>query len=122
MASNMIPNKVYQPFQMSHIAEFIDPSAVTYVKNKRGMEVAVPKPGMKLHFAYVNQTISQKYQTLGTEYEDSRIIAVQHNPSLTESMQCKIGDQKYSVLNVSVNDSTYLSYDLVTIKAVKKGR
>lgn len=120
MATPINPIKTYQPYQMRHIADFGSYPRITMEKDKRGMLRPKFVKELSLHFAYINQTINQKYALIGSKYEDSRIIAVQHNPKLRDTMVCMIDGQEYDVLNISVNDTDYLSYDLVTIKKVTK--
>lgn len=116
------PIKTYQPYQMTKVAEFGGYPKNARKENNRGMMVPQFVKEFSLHYAKINQTISQKYETIGTQFEDSQIIAVQHNGKLKETMICRIENQDYKILNISVNDKDYLSYDLVTIKKVTEVR
>lgn len=77
------------------------------------------QPIMKLHFSVVNQTITQKYETIGSIYQDSRIIAVNHNNNLSDDLVCKIDSQVYKILSISPGHDIYVSYDLITLSAIK---
>lgn len=107
-----IIQKTYQPYQMNHKASF---GNYENVKTRTGIIRQRFKEIAKLHYAVVNQTINQKYDTLGSKYQDSRIIAIQHNPRITDELSCQINGKTYSILDVSAGHDTYVSYDLVTI-------
>lgn len=118
MATSQTAPFNYKPYQMRHTAEF-----GTFTTKENGMGLAIPTftSQFKLHYARVSQTINQKYQALGTEYENTQILAVRHDKRLSDQLACKIGKQVYSIVDLSVRDESYLSYDLVTIKRYKGG-
>ncbi|GBG95193.1 hypothetical protein LFYK43_16520 [Ligilactobacillus salitolerans] len=83
------------------------------------MSVFVPK--MKLHYARVKHSITQRYLAEGTDLSDTIDIAVRHNDSVEEMQQVMIDDVAYNVQEVSPDNEMYIAYDFVTIKKVKKG-
>lgn len=108
--------KTYQPYQMAKMAQF---GTYENVKSRVGIIRQEFKPKMKLHFAFVNQTLNQKADETGSKYQDSRIIAINHNNSISKDLTCKIGDDVYKILDISPGHDTYISYDLVTLSEVQ---
>lgn len=113
---NKLISKTYQPYQMAKTAQF---GIYENIKSRVGIIRQEFKPQMKLHFAFVNQTLSQKAENNGTEFQDSRIIAVNHNASLSKKLTCKIDDHVYKILDISPGHDTYISYDLVTLSEIE---
>ena len=118
MATSRTVPYSYQPYQMRYTANF---GTFSDVDNGMGIPMPIFVSQFKLHYARVSQTINQKYQALGTEYENTQILAVRHDKRLSDQLACKIGKQVYSIVDLSVRDESYLSYDLVTIKRYKGG-
>lgn len=111
-----IINKTYQPYQMTKLASF---GNYKNTETRTGIIRQSFKEIAKLHFAFVNQTISQKHDAIGSKYQDSRIIAIQHNSAINDKLTCKIDDKVYKILDVSPGHDTYISYDLVTLSLNK---
>lgn len=118
MATSRTVPYSYQPYQMRYTAEF---GAFSNAENGMGISLPVFFSQFKLHYARVSQTISQKYETLGTDFENTQIIAVRHDKRLTDKLAVQIDGKVYSIVDLSVRDDTYLSYDLITIKRYKAG-
>lgn len=118
MATNRTAPYSYQPYQMRYTAEF---GSFKTVDNGMGISMLTFVSQFKLHYARVSQTISQKYEALGTDFEDTQILAVRHDKRLTDKLAVRINGRVYSIVDLSVRDDTYLSYDLITIKRYKAG-
>ncbi|MEK1306318.1 phage head closure protein [Limosilactobacillus fermentum] len=118
MATSRTVPYSYQPYQMRYTAEF---GSFNTVDNDMGIPMPTFVSQFKLHYSRVSQTISQKYEALGTDFENTQILAVRHDKRLTDKLAVQIDGKVYSIVDLSVRDDTYLSYDLVTIKRYKAG-
>ena len=118
MATNRTVPYSYQPYQMRYTADF---GTFSSAENGMGIPMAIFVSQFKLHYARVSQTISQKYEALGTDFENTQILAVRHDKRLTDKLAVQIDGKVYSIVDLSVRDDTYLSYDLITIKRYKAG-
>lgn len=107
----------YQPYQFKKKATF---GTIKSVENKAGVNVPTFVGQFTLHYATIKNTIDQKYQALGTGYENTLIIAVKHDSRVSDSLECQIDGVTHKIVDVSSDDSMYISYDLVTIKKTKK--
>ena len=56
----------YKPYQFNHLITFCDSQNTI---NQAGINVTKLVPAFSLHFAYIKQTITQKYQLIGTDLE-----------------------------------------------------
>lgn len=118
MATSRTVPYSYQPYQMRYTAEF---GSFNTVDNDMGIPMPTFVSQFKLHYARVSQTISQKYEALGTDFENTQILAVRHDKRLTDKLAVQIDGKVYSVVDLSVRDDTCMSYDLITIKRYKAG-
>lgn len=118
MVTNQTVPYSYQPYQMRYTADF---GNFGVTENGMGIPMLTFVSQFKLHYARVSQTISQKYEALGTDFENTQILAVRHDKRLTDKLAVRIDGKVYSIVDLSVRDDTYLSYDLVTIKRYKAG-
>lgn len=118
MATSRIVPYSYQPYQMRYTAEF---GSFNTVDNDMGIPMPTFVSQFKLHYARVSQTISQKYEALGTDFENTQILAVRHDKRMTDKLAVRIDGKVYSIVDLSARDDTYLSYDLITIKRYKAG-
>ena len=118
MATNRTVPYSYQPYQMRYTAEF---GSFNTVDNDMGIPMPTFVSQFKLHYARVSQTISQKYEALGTDFENTQILAVRHDKRMTDKLAVRIDGKVYSIVDLSARDDTYLSYDLITIKRYKAG-
>lgn len=118
MATNRTAPYSYQPYQMRYTAEF---GSFDMAENGMGIPMPTFVSQFKLHYARVSQTISQKYEALGTDFENTQILAMRHDKRLTDKLAVRINGKVYSIVDLSVRDDTYLSYDLITIKRYKAG-
>lgn len=118
MATNRTVPYSYQPYQIRYTADF---GTFSIAENGMGIPMAIFVSQFKLHYARVSQTISQKYEALGTDFENTQILAVRHDKRLTDKLAVQIDGKVYSIVDLSVRDDTYMSYDLITIKRYKAG-
>lgn len=109
----------YPLYRMRHKATF---SIIKSHQNKMGVNVRSPVELFKLHYAKVNLTIMQRYGTTGSTLEHSTMIAIRHNPKVTEPMLVTLADGiTYQITNISANNDNYISYDLLTLSKYTKG-
>lgn len=110
----------YETYEWRHTCEFGVPSS-KYNENT-GANIPVFKSLKRVHFAKKKQTMTEKIQVAGTDYENSIVIIVRHQRDLEDvkPLYVKIGDKKYLVINYSADDTSYDSLDFVTIKRVEK--
>lgn len=118
MATSRTVPYSYQPYQMRYTAEF---GSFNTVDNDMGVPMPTFVSQFKLHYARVSQTISQKYEALGTDFENTQILAVRHDKRMTDKLAVRIDGKVYSIVDLSARDDTYLSYDLITVKRYKAG-
>lgn len=115
---NQAMSKQYQPYQMRHTASFGHPEAK---ENALGVNRNVFVQDFKLHYANINRTMTQRYLAVGTTLEATRTIVVHHDKRLSDSLLCQIDGETYMIQELSPNDETYNSYDLLILSRVKKG-
>lgn len=110
----------YNPYQFNNVAEFGIPTSVE--NPVTGVNMSTFKQIAKLHFARRNQTISDRFQSAGTSYENTVLIVIRHNRTLSRQkvIYVKMDDDLFKCINYSVNNSTYNSLDLLTLKHVEK--
>ena len=110
----------YNAYQFNNVAEFGIPTSVE--NPVTGVNTSTFKQIAKLHFARRNQTISDRFQAAGTSYENTVLIVIRHNRTLSRQkvIYVKMDDDLFKCINYSVNDSTYNSLDLLTLKHVEK--
>lgn len=110
----------YQPYQFHNVADFGVPASIQ--NDFTGESKSVFKSLFKLHYARKNQTITHRFQAAGTDYEDTIMIIIRHNKDLALQpvIFVKIDDKLYKCINYSVNNDTYNSVDLLTLKHVSK--
>jgi SPP1 family predicted phage head-tail adaptor len=110
----------YQPYQFRKIADF---GAIKSVSDPQtGVNVPTFVKQFRLHYAPIKRTLTQQYELVGTELQDTIIIAIRHNKDVQESMQVQIKDMAYTILNLSLDESnSYITYDFLTLKKVKRG-
>lgn len=118
MATSRTVPYSYQPYQTRYTAEF---GSFNTVDNDMGIPMPTFVSQFKLHYARVSQTISQKYEALGTDFENTQILAVRHDKRMTDKLAVRIDGKVYSIVDLSARDDTYLSYDLITVKRYKAG-
>ena len=110
----------YNAYQFNNVAEFGIPDSVE--NPFTGVNTSTFKQIAKLHFARRNQTISDRFQAAGTLYENTVLIVIRHNRTLSRQkvIYVKMDDDLFKCINYSVNNSTYNSLDLLTLKHVEK--
>ena len=110
----------YPAYQFNHVALF----GISESKQNEftGVSTAEFKQIAKLHYAVRNQTISDRFQAAGTSYENTVLIVIRHNRTLSRQkvIYVKMDDDFFKCINYSVNNSTYNSLDLLTLKHVEK--
>lgn len=115
----------YTPAQRTKKADF---GSVQSVKNKySGAYIPTFVKEFTLHYATIKRTLTQTYMTQGTQFQDTKIISVQHNSKLEsldkKLMKVRIDGDTYNIVDISLDDSTndYIKYDFITIAKDKKG-
>lgn len=112
-------SKVYSPYRMDKKASFGSTKSVT---KPSGVSVPEFSEDFKLHYSSVKRTLTQTYQLEGTELQDTKVIAIQHNPKVNDTLRVELAGVQYKIVDDSIDDSSnYLTYDLLTIKKVSKG-
>lgn len=67
------------------------------------------------------RSISQTYSLIGTEYQDTVTVVIRHNHEVDDSLQAKLDEVTYNILNVNPDESPNpVAYDTVTMKKVGK--
>lgn len=105
----------FQPYQFKSTVTF---STVTTQENPyTGIEQTIKHEEFKKHFAKLKQTLNQKYSVLGTSLENSFNIAIRHDKRLEQFdyLIATINGVDYKIIDISFDDETYNSYDLLTL-------
>ena len=109
-----------QPYMFNHTADFGVPKSVT----NQFTGVSVPKFSKvaTLHYARRNQTLSDRFQAAGTDYQDTLLITIRHNRDLSSRkvIFVKLDGKLYKVINYSINNDTFNALDMLTLKHVEK--
>lgn len=116
----------YRAYQMAGIAEFCTLEAVE--NRNTGMTTVKPVTVMTQHYAPIRRTLNQTYSLVGTELDNTRIIAVQHTGKLVDllesnphKVQVRIKGAMYNIVTNSIDDTNvYIKYDLLTIRKVER--
>lgn len=110
----------YQPYRFNHTADF----GVPISQRNQFTGVSVPEFSKiaTLHYARRNQTVSDRYQAAGTDYQDTMMITIRHNRDLSSRkvLFVKLDGKLYKVINYSINNETFNSVDMLTLKHVEK--
>lgn len=80
-------------------------------------------PDFKVWFGYRQQTISQQYELEGFGENETKIIAVRHNPKIRHGLYCRIKDELFMVATNSSDERVgngLNSYDVITLRRVEK--
>lgn len=110
----------YQPYQMSRIVTF---GVTKSTKNSAGVSVPKFNPQFDLHFYQVKKTLTQQYLALKTDYQDTINLVVRHDDRIADMTQCQLDGNSnvtYNIVDYSPDNTSYISYDYVTVKDVKK--
>lgn len=105
----------FAPYQFKGTATF---STLTESKNEyTGMIVNIKQTVFKRRFAKIKNTLTQKYSVVGTQYEKAFNIAIRHDKRLQEYdyLIVTIDDVDYRIIDISYDDETYNSYDILTL-------
>lgn len=80
-------------------------------------------PNFTLHFMDWKRSIAQDNSIYGTEFADTKMIVIRHNPKVNTKIQCRIKDVVYDIEMDNVDDSNiYITYDILTLKQVNGGK
>lgn len=109
---------------MRNVATF---NHVTNVENQYTGELEEQSvPAFTKHYAKIKTTIYQKFSAAGTDLEHAVIIAVKHDKRLNLSnydyYTVVLNDLTYKITDISIDDTNYLSYDLITLQRIKGNR
>lgn len=107
--------------RLNHLIEF----GVTETVDTDTLEGSEEKFVTKqtLHFAYYQRSQTQQYQLLGTNLENTIVIAVRSQCHVDDTQLAHIhGDETtYKVMSISRGEShSPINYDLITLKDIKK--
>lgn len=74
-------------------------------------------PQFKLWTGIRMRTLAQSATLAGTRYEDTRVLVVQHNPRLSDSLLVKFRGTIYTIVSVSPDERLgFPRFDLITVK------
>ena len=109
-----------QPYMFNHTADFGVPKSVT--NQFTGVSIPTFSKIATLHYARRNQTIADRYQAAGTDYQDTLLITIRHNRDLSSRkvLFVKLDGKLYKVINYSINNDTFNALDMLTLKHVEK--
>lgn len=109
--------------RLNHLIDFGVTETVDTDTLEGSEEKFVPK--QTLHFAYYQRSQTQQYQLLGTELENTVVIAVRSQYHVDDTQLARIkGDVKqttYKVMTISRGEAhSPINYDLITLKDIAK--
>lgn len=110
--------KIYQPYQLTKVCLLGTFKSVT---NKfTGVSIPTFLKVKEAHYAQLKRTRSQKYSLVGTSLADTVEIVIQHQ-SLDNIDVVQLNEIDYNISDNSPDDSNeYLTYDILTLKKIKK--
>lgn len=106
----------FAPYQMKHLLTL---NKLVEQENKyTGQVQTVPVADITKHCAIIKKTLSQKYALVGTHLEGTLNVAIRHRKGIEKQQyqSATLDGVDYSVVDVSVDDDNYLSYDIITLK------
>lgn len=72
-------------------------------------------------FGYRQQTLNQQYTLLGNKISNTKVIAIRHDPQVTEQMIAKIRNVEFNIISISADDRLARdTYDLITLQKREK--
>lgn len=75
------------------------------------------KAGFTVWFAPKNRTLDQKYELVGTEFEDTKVIIVRHKSAVADKQMALIDSVQYDIIDYSPDEtSALLGFDYVTLR------
>lgn len=107
----------FQPYQMRNVVTF---NKQIEKENKyTGMIETYNQAWFTKHCAKVKTTLSQKFSVVGTQFENALVLAIKHDKRLElenyNYLTCTFKGIDYRIIDISVDDENYLSYDLITL-------
>lgn len=103
------------PSQFNRVAQFEKQGNTT-----TGAGVNIPKPqfAFTLHYAPVTRSLTQQYLAQQVSNADTIVIAIRHNPKVSQNMLVKIDGTEYEISSLSANDQFDINaYDYLTLTA-----
>lgn len=111
--------QLFKPSDLTHKVVF--EKTTTGYNPVNGNPTIVYEPLFTKWGAPKRRTMSQQYQIAGTSLEDSIVIGVRHDERIMKGIGLLYDGVHYSIEDVSADDSNnYITYDLITVKEVKK--
>lgn len=78
-------------------------------------------PELTLWCAPRTRTLTQQYQIMKTELEDTILVVIRHNPKVNDGYVAKYRGELYDIVAVSDDESNQLiTYDIITLRKIKK--
>lgn len=63
---------------------------------------------------------SNRYQIVGNDLSRTILVIVRHNEKINDLNKAMYKNQVYDILDISADDSNYMSYDYITMQLHKK--
>ncbi|MCJ8184806.1 phage head closure protein [Lactiplantibacillus pentosus] len=97
-------------------AEFGEMVAGDEVNPNTGDSIDVFQSSFSRYAGRYSRSFSQQIEVAGTTLEDTSVIVIRHTDKVNDQMKVKFDGDLYNVVSVSSDDSTAVSYDLVTVR------
>ena len=109
----------YPPYLFNQIADFGTVKSET--NRHTGMQVPTFVKKLTLHVYQQKTTLNRLYEAIGTEYENTLTLVINHNPQVTDLLRVKYRGKVYRIVNLSPDESAnYVTYDFLTLSLDKK--
>lgn len=90
--------------------------AGTEVNPNTGEAIEVFQASFSRYAGRYSRTLSQQAELAGTVLADTSIIVIRHSDQVNDQMRVKFSGDLYNIVSISSDDSTAVSYDLITVR------
>ena len=88
---------------------------------KNGNPIKGFTPSFSRWFGFQKQSMNQRYTLEGNGVTDTVVIAIRHDLAVKKTFDVKIGDDVYSIYDISPDNSAgYNKFDVITLQKVTK--
>lgn len=111
--------KQYLPSDFNKKVEFGTVKSTT--NPNTGANIFAFVPSFTLHYKPHIRTLNQQYQATQASLQDSKVIVIRHNKSVTEALKVRLNKVVYDIVSISPDDNFgFNKYDFVTIRKSTK--
>lgn len=97
-------------------AEFGELIASDEVNPNTGEAINVFQSSFTRYAGRYSRTFSQQAEIAGTVLKDTSVIVIRHTDKINKQMLVNFDSDLYNIVSISSDDSTAISYDLITVR------